>query len=358
MKEVLYEIIKEAENGKIIISNDEWNISFNTIIENNNTFINEENDITLIIKDENKTLELLNEYIELSLNNNKIPKYLNDKDKIKYLITYLIVNASTEDLRNINDYIKRRINFIKDKTFEMFTQSKKIPLVMNFSNSNLIIQKEENSPSMETPNRLKFKLALSDDENVFYNLPSVYYGIDNDTCYLYALLNEKEPKDINPMTKKYISKINRLLFKLNSDVKDLDDYKIDEEENIKDVSMSFVLALNIFISILQNKGIKKLKIIPYLPLRYNSRNQAAKESDNKEELQIRNDNIQYNLTNKLIRTIRRLSYQNKALEIENLPYEIDEFLTANINNRTNSLDNMLLEETNRKINNYKEGKTI
>ena len=71
MKEVLYEIIKEAENGKIIISNDEWNISFNTIIENNNTFINEENDITLIIKDENKTLELLNEYIELSLNNNK-----------------------------------------------------------------------------------------------------------------------------------------------------------------------------------------------------------------------------------------------------------------------------------------------
>lgn len=240
----------------------------------------------------------------------------------------------------------------------MFTKDKKIPLAMNFNNSDLIIKKEDNSPSMETPYKIKLTLSSENDENISYFLPSIYYGIDNDTCYIYAILNDKNKQEINQMNKKYINIINRLLFKLNSDVKDLEEYHIDGEENIKDVSMSFVLSLNIFISLLQNKGIKKLKVISYLPLRYESRNITAEKSIDRDNLKNRNDSIQYNLTNKLIRTIRRLTIQNNAVEIVNLPYELDEFLTLNVHRRTNQLDNTLLEETNRKINNYKEGKTL
>ena len=89
MREILYEIIKEASKGKVNISNDEWNVSFNTIINGKEISYYTDNYISLIIKDENETIKLLEEYTKEVLNNNKIPKYLDEKNKIKYIITYL-----------------------------------------------------------------------------------------------------------------------------------------------------------------------------------------------------------------------------------------------------------------------------
>ena len=56
------------------------------------------------------------------------------------------------------------------------------------------------------------------------------------------------------------------------------------EGNITDVTPSFILSLNIFITLLQNKNITKIKAVPYLPIRYISRELAAestKEEDKK-----------------------------------------------------------------------------
>ena len=60
--------------------------------------------------------------------------------------------------------------------------------------------------------------------------------------------------------------------------------------------------------------------------------------------------IQTNATNKLIRTFRRLSSQNSSVKVIMYPYEMDEFLTINLDSRENELDNMLLEESNDVIN--------
>ena len=62
-----------------------------------------------------------------------------------------------------------------------------------------------------------------------------------------------------------------------------------EEEDIKDVSMSFVLSLNIFISLLQKKNIEKIKVVNYLPVSYLARDIAAENSNRVEELQNRNN---------------------------------------------------------------------
>ena len=112
------------------------------------------------------------------------------------------------------------------------------------------------------------------------------------------------------------------------------------EGNITDVTPSFILSLNIFITLLQNKNISKIKAVPYLPIRYLSRDLAAestKEEDKKKALLERNNAIQTNPTNKFIRTFRRLAIQNDSLQIETYPYELDEFLTIKLNSRKKEL---------------------
>ena len=97
------------------------------------------------------------------------------------------------------------------------------------------------------------------------------------------------------------------------------------------------------------KGIEEIKAVPYLPLGYLAREITARKSDRREELRERNKRIQMNQTNKFIRTFKRLSAQNDALKIVSYPYRNDEFLTMILSPRQKELDNMLLEETNKKV---------
>lgn len=339
MKELLLTILKEASTGKVIISGDEWNIGFNSMVLDNNKEIinydNPSNNSKLIIKDFNKFVELIEEYVkeELSLNR-KVPNFSDQKSKIKWIVSYLFVNATTEDFLNPEKFIKRRISFLKDNSFN---NPLEIKLSSTFNNSSIIIEREKCPVSMETPYKITMK--LKDGNNSEYNLPSIYYGIDNDTCYIYSIMNKKDQKNMNEQEKKFHNKINRLLYKINDGVTD---------EDLKDVTMSFVFAINIFMSLMQTKGVEKVKIVPYLPIRYLSRDIAA---NNDELLDKRNDLIQENLTDKLIRTIRRITYHNKDISIELFPYEIDEYMLINIDDRSEQINNLLLEETNRKINN-------
>ena len=186
----------------------------------------------------------------------------------------------------------------------------------------------------------------------------------------------KGNKKLNESELKFQKQINRLLYKLNDGVVDSEEYyeykealkRKEEKEaqgeevteeiyypegNISDITNSFLFSLNIFMSLLQKEKIKTVKVIPYLPVRYNARALAAKEKETEEERELyeqRNDMIQTNATNKLIRTFRRLSSQNGSVKVIMYPYEMDEFLTINLDSRENELDNMLLEESNDVIN--------
>ena len=347
MKEIFLNLIKEAKQGKIMIASDIWPISFNTIIDDEQiNYTSSENNITLVINNLSEFLKYIELYVEEVLKKSNIPTYIvKEEEKIKYIISYLFVNSTTEDFLNPIDCIKRRISFIKDNTFSSFDQEKEIPLE-EFYNSTLTIKKEQSSITMETPYKLTF--SLKDNSNS-YLLPSIYYGISDDkTCYIYAITNPKQKVNISEEERQYQKKINRLLYKINEGITKNDDYQTTEENNIKDVSMSFIFVLNIFITLLQQENIKKIKVVPYLPIRYNSRSQTAKNSSEKEKLDERNDNIQTNLTNKLIRTFRRLASQNNNVKIELLPYELDEYLTINLS-QEEKIDNMLLENTTEQI---------
>ena len=348
MKELLYEFLEEASRGEVDICGDKWPVAFNTIIEEEGKpkkeLFQERNISTLHIKREEEFLEVLKEYLDLEIQKDrKMARFIKEdaKGRIKWLLMYLFSYATTEDFINPISYIHKRIDFLKDETFKDLSSPISISLGDRMLDTELEVQREDAPIAMETPN--KINMTIKNKEGDSFSLPSIYYGIREENkepvCYIYSLLN---PKDKEEETK-FSKKINRFLFKINNGV----EHK--EEEDIKDVSMSFVLALNIFISLLQKRNIKKIKVVNYLPISYLARDLTAENSERREELLERNQRIQENQTEKLIRTFRRLCVQNSAMQVETYPYELDEFLTLSLNERKKELDNMLIEETNRQI---------
>ena len=378
LEEILNEIIKEAKTGQVEIDNDTWPIAFNTVIlEDNYEKIvwNDQNNITLMIKNKERLLELLENYIEIEFQKQrKTITFFSDKEKnhIKWLIAYLFVNATTEDFLSPVKLVTRNIRFLKDTTFDFLETPLEVKMSENLLNSTLVVQKNTNSTSMETPFRIDMYLKnVIDGKEVRYNLPSIYYGIRNTTCFIYSIMMPKQKSEMSEEEKTFNKKINRILYKINDGTKELEsqeyfDYKSGlsdyyPEDNISDVTHSFLLAINTFISLLQMKKINNIKVVTYLPLRYQSRELAANrveeiqtKNENEEnynkanELRERNEHIQENITNKVIRTIRRLALQNPNIKIVQLPYEIDEFLGANIDGRK-PVENEILQNTDLRV---------
>lgn len=378
MKKIFLELVKEACSGKVIVDGEEWPYSFNTIIEDKDFYENENNLSTLVIKDLDKLIEKLEEYItlELILERKTLKIYSGkEEDRIKWLISNLFANMTTEDFLNPIAFIDKYMAFLKDKTFDYLDEGITVNLP-RVKDSELEIKREQNNTSMETPNRITLTLKRKGEELTTFKLPSIYYAVREENnkkvCYIYSVMN-KDNKKLNESELKFQKQINRLLYKLNDGVVDSEEYyeykealkrkeekeaqgeKVTEEiyypeGNISDITNSFLFSLNIFMSLLQKEGIETVKVVTYLPVRYNSRAIAAEKSSKKKELQERNDMIQTNATNKLIRTFRRLAHQNDALEITMYPYEYDEFLTISLRSRDKELDNMLLEESNDIIN--------
>lgn len=364
MNDLILEIFNEACEGKVMIDNMNWPFSFNTMINGKRRYYNKNNNITLVIKNLDEFKEKIKEYLNLEIDcKRKTMRIYNGvvSDKIKWYIVNLFANMTTEDFLNPIAYIDKYMAFLRDKTFDYLDDgiTVKLPKVKE---SELEIKREQNSTSMETPYKITLTLKKNGDEFTTFKLPSIYYAVREENnkkvCYIYSVMN-KDNKKLTESEMKFQKQINRLLYKLNDGVVDSQeyyDYKEGESEyypegNISDITNSFLFSLNIFMSLLQKEGIEQVKVVSYLPVRYNSRVLAAEDSEKKEELLERNNMIQTNATNKLIRTFRRLAHQNNALEITMYPYEYDEFLTINLASREKELENMLLEESNDIINN-------
>ncbi len=322
MKDIFYEVIKEASTSTITIDDEKWNIGFNTIIYNNGKekleYYNDNNLSTLVIKNEPEFFKLLEEYInkEIDLNRKNINFLHNTKEnQIKSLISYLFVNASPMDFANPLEYIKRRILFLEDKTLD---EKRYISLKNTFNKAgNSIYLKIDNIKQdirMETPYRLDFTLIDLNDNDLCFKLPSISYGISEENnekvCYIYSIQNQKEDTTEKNITKN--KKISRMLYQINND---------NIEEDVKDVSVSAVLSLSILITLLKRKNIGKMKAILYLPVRYLSRDISANNQTNEEKKELllqRNDLIQTNITDKFLRTIRRVSSQYEGINIKDL----------------------------------------
>lgn len=369
MHEIFREVITEAHNKKVIIDDDIFPIAFNTIIMNKNSEIlsnyDDSNVPTLIINDEELFLNKLDEYIKIALFKiKKFPFFSKDseKNKIKILIAYLFANATTEDFNNPFDLLDRNIQFLCDDTFENLNDGIEVKLDNCLQSSNLQIKNSTQSLFMETPNKLEFTLyKYENGELLSYSLPSISYGITNNQnnekeCYIYNIINPKAMVEQSENQVRYSKKISRELYKINNGVMNNEtveylDYKTGADtyypENISDISVSAIVSLIAFISILEKLEIKRVKVVPYLPLRFLSRDIAAdsqKDDNIRDKLLKRNDIIQSNITDKFIRNFNRAKYHLDGLNIDYYPYEFNEYMQLSINKINHDIDNYILNE--------------
>lgn len=289
---------------------------------------------TLVVKDEEKFNEKINEYIETILKwdeNNKTKDAPLDK-RIKYYLTILMLNATTYDFQNPIQYIDRVNEFYNDKTLENLQTSAKHYIAT--LNNNIEYKIIKNLVSDETPYAFVSQLTNNiKGTEVIYEMPRLCYGINEENgekvVYIYSLQMSKEKKS-GEINNEYRKKVNRFLYKINKG--------IPEDDEILNVTHNSIVALTIFMSVMHNEGINKIKVPSALPIRLNAarlKHEKTSEgllrmSDDTEtyDMIVYNEKIilkdYTNMIDKFIQNFMRLDYHFSNLNIKSFPTENNE----------------------------------
>ena len=320
------------------------NIEYNSVIDNSGLFIP-----TLLIKDKDKFDCLLNEYVRLAMNfyddsnfDNDILNYqiYDDEKRIckeKVILALLFSNASVEDFNNPCDFIRKRINFICNDIacsynlgyFDMFK-------------GEVILDIEKDIINNETPYQMIIKVISENGDEFMF--PRIKLAISDGVVYIYAIQNKQNDSNV------FCKKINRILYRIGEGYS----LEYDEDmEDLKDVTASFLVALNMCISYLYNNGYTKIVVPSILIERWN-----AKYISNLKKIQVKKldkhhamdmfdsmDCLQRNLTNKLIRTFLRLGCHYNNMDVLSFPSELDSCLHISIYDNDIQCNNSLLNET-------------
>ena len=273
---------------------------------------------TLIIDNKREFDKLLCEYVIKALKYYDDRNFFNKKERIKEILAHLLANATYDDFNKPINFLKKRIAFLDNAN----NYSENIGY-SDILGCDLNLEIRKDTINNETPEEFVIECRNKDEKYLF---PRVKFGIMGDTVYIYAIQNSREEK--NNLAKQ----INRKLYKVGEGFTDSNN-----EENYKDVTASFLVVLNMAINYFNSIGYNKFIIPSILIVRWNAK-------------QIMNNNmneiIQYNITNKLIRTCLRLGVHYNNIDVMSLPYEVDSNLHLHINNMIDmKCNNKLLEET-------------
>ena len=262
-------------------------------------------------------------------------------------IKRLFLRMSPNDMLNIESFLQRELSFIQDKTFDEYIG--KNTIISEYEGYILKTALEEAPSWCETTNKMTF--FLTNDNNEFHTLPSIYFGITEEygeqVCYIYAIQNERHRAENK--------RIQRTLYKLNKGI-----------EN-PDVNPASILVLQTFINMLKEKGITDIKVpcLQVLSYRYHEILSDTTKRDfeknySPEQLEYINnlnsydrerkleeyewqklwyshvvdkqDFISYTKTEGLFKIFRRVQDQFSSIELLNTPFIEDENLNIRISN--------------------------
>lgn len=357
------EIINEASTGRVDCFF-MMNLLFSTYLKEENKTIEAKKDDdgrylipTLVIKNKESFNKLLTEYLTLARTKYDLTKYyealefsdIKNHEQVinKLILATLWANATYDDFSDSEEFLRKQISFLKDNTFSEYNE----PTIIGYSEmlGGYVEIENISEPILnETPNSLKISL-VEPETNEKYTFPLVRYGIKDGKCYIYAVQKNKK-FDIDNSFKK---KVNRRLFKIgeNFDTKN-DTYENYKEGNLKDVSASFVVASNIALGLLSSKGINDIVVPSILIERWNAKEKniivrSGREENKEEYIETNKDEhneIQRNLTEKLLRTFLRIISHNNTFEVMSYPFDIDSSLHIRTSPELDC-NNSLLNET-------------
>ena len=327
IKEIfLNEIVPNAHKGRIKIiqinpylGEEEffYNIKYCSNLDNSKDIDNQVP--YLKVNNSNLFFKLLEDYVYLTLEKYEKPSDITNDEYIKKILTLAFNNATYNDFLYPEEYLKTRINFLK----ENYEDSEKnlCSNVKLLNNSSIYYRITKQSLMLETPYKCQFRIS---DENNNYFSPSISFGISDGCCYIYALQNHKSE------TNNYLESINQII---KENLKN--DYIINKEnlspyfkKSMRNVSPNFIFFLYLFILKLKQMGVEKIKIIPFLPVRYYGKeksnefkaNVLGKNEEEKKDILIKLNNeqkkIQLNLTNKFVNNIQKLECLTKMVDCD------------------------------------------
>ena len=354
--EIFYNnIIPEAMNGRINCLS-YYNMAFSTeIVDEGKKYpCNIDDDglliPTLMIKDKSEFDRLLIEYVNLALefydDSNFDDEILNNKIydnelricKEKVILSLLFANATIEDFNNPIEFLRRRIDFIYNDLCGSYNFG-----YMDMFKGDLSLDIDKDIINNETPYQMIIKVKSMDgDEFVF---PKIKFGLSDDTVYIYAIQNKMNEDN------SFCKKINRVLYKVGEGYNDTDE--IEGDENLKDITASFLVSLNIAISYLYNNGYNNIVVPSLLVERWNAKRISNLlkirfkkiDDDSANKMINEQDYLQQNLSNKLIRTFLRLGCHYNNIDIMSFPFELDSCLHIEISDREMLCNNTLLYKT-------------
>lgn len=252
-----------------------------------------------------------------------------NRNNIKKVITYLLSNVANYELDDLNSFLEKRINFfsLDILKFKKVSNPCSLGIIEGYVDKQSILQ--------ETP--YCFKSFFKQDGKI-YNLPRISFGIDNNTCYIYAIQN-KDTLSEDMQDSNYNELVHRTMRTINSGVK-----------KYRNVTPSFVIALTYFISYLNQNNITNIRTIPNLPTRIENRklvnifkvnrmiSKGTITSDVekfKEDLETKRLNDVYNATKKFSDCFERLKVHFSGIYLENIELtdelilEVSSLITSN-----------------------------
>lgn len=230
---------------------------------------NDPNCPTLYIKDHIQFFSYLTDivnsqnYLYMKHGRKAIPLNL-----LKKTMRRIWLRMGVNDFNNVESFLKKQLEFLKDETFDEYRFETDID---EFYKYRVTVHNTANFTWDESTRGMKFKI-YDDDNWQYHNLPHIFYNIVKDTCYIYAVQNDRN--------RKKSPKIERTLYKLNKGI-----------EN-PTIHPSMVYSMKLFIKLLKDKGINTIKIptLQVLSYRYHeimSKDQKEKFINNYPESRVK-----------------------------------------------------------------------
>ena len=272
--------------------------------------------------------------------------------EMENLFKYIWLRATPDDFNNPEEFLRKQVQMSQDTTFEKYNEEVCLGKEKDLDDNILCIKNEiartwdENSRQIEI---IIYDKKYYDNTQLFnrphYSLPIIRYGIyekdGKKVCQIGSIQNKNFEDEKNDVKKK----IEREKYKLNKNV-DIEDVISIEPKNI--------LALSLFINILNNEGITEIEVPSIYVLDYEYHKKRGKkliEDLEKEwpeerrenhseryerELKYAKDNygkedlISEIKTERFVRTFKRLLYHYPNGTINSYPGELDSYFHLNI----------------------------